>query len=138
MLFQSKREKLMLNTNFFPNNSNIFLIENDYWTLAIKGHSENNKKIFNQIIDMELNHEITEEYQQLIPLCSYLIEQYDCLVVPYAKTKVLPCIRSAVNSPSFVFCISISPTYSVSNRPSVKTTTIAGSTILPIIVCVSA
>jgi hypothetical protein len=39
----------MLNTNFFPNNSNIFLIENDYWTLAIKGHGENNKKIFNQI-----------------------------------------------------------------------------------------
>ena len=47
--FKSKRKKLMLNTNFFPNNSNIFLIENDYWTLAVKGHSENNKKIFNQI-----------------------------------------------------------------------------------------
>ena len=47
--FESERERLMIDSDYFPNDENIFLIENDYWDLAKKGHEENNKKIFDQI-----------------------------------------------------------------------------------------
>ncbi len=49
--FESEREKLMIDSDCFPNDENIFLIENDYWDLAKKGHEENNKKVFDQIED---------------------------------------------------------------------------------------
>lgn len=48
---ESEKERLMVDADYFPNNGNVFLIENDYWDLAKKGHEERNKKVFNQIND---------------------------------------------------------------------------------------
>lgn len=49
--FESEREKLMIDIDYFPNNGNLFLIENNYWDLAKKAYSSMDKKIFEQIND---------------------------------------------------------------------------------------